>query len=114
MAALANRFPHHVKLPDIALRDIAIGMYLPATSSQKREHINNASNLSNRQHLTKKLKRCVLENSRGRAIGFIGPLPLVLVASVVPAHCRSNGTGGCRGGSSVGHGCTSGAKKIEV
>lgn len=51
MAALANRFPHHVKLPDIALRDIAIGMYL-------------------------------LENSRGRAIGFIGPWPLVLVASV--------------------------------
>jgi len=67
MAALANRFPHHVKLPDIALRDIAIGMYL-------------------------------LENSRGRAIGFIGPLPLVLVASVVPAHCRSNGTGGLSAG----------------
>jgi len=37
MAALANRFPHHVKLSDIALRDIAIGMYLPATGSQKRE-----------------------------------------------------------------------------
>jgi len=92
MAALANRFPHHVKLPDIALRDIAIGMYLPATSSQKREHINNASNLSNRQHLTKKLKDAYLKtaadglsDSSGRCLLFLlRVLCLLIVAATGP------------------------------
>jgi hypothetical protein len=34
--------------------------------------------------------QCILENSSCRALGFISPRPLVLIASVRPAHCTSN------------------------
>jgi hypothetical protein len=35
MAAMADRFPHHIKMADVALCDIAGGVYLPAKSVSK-------------------------------------------------------------------------------
>jgi hypothetical protein len=40
MATVAKRFPHHVKLTDIAFWDITSGMYLPTkfVAKKKEKH----------------------------------------------------------------------------